>query len=392
MHSVLQSTCAIQELRHELAILKNKVIQSSVAEGNKNADEFHGSEQSKLSFDVTHEPVPYDATTSQTRLPSQHLKTQDSTQHRLSYLEGIAESISEMFKFLTEEKRRNDLLFTGVIAMRQCQCDNDFEKKSLQEENNQLQMRVTELERIVISGDFKAKPNIIRKKDKRAQVSVDDEEVTEQFRQTPTQREKNAETRNHQPNARLKARKYGKTTSKAPRPPNNRNNSAQKKILIVGDSQLKRINENKLSNNSKSVKVTAVGGMRIENLMSHVEHDKWDNIIVHVGTNNLKEGNSMKITDKLDECLTYIQARNPDCQVAYSGIFKRKDNPEFNKCGQEVNDKIKERLMQRGIDFIDNSNILFNNLYRDGLHLSTEGGVPKYCKNLSNYLRYSMCS
>ena len=78
--SVLQSSGAIQELRHELAILKNKVIQSSVAEGNKNADEFHGSEQSKLSFNVTHEPVPYDATTPQTRLPSQHLKTQDSTQ------------------------------------------------------------------------------------------------------------------------------------------------------------------------------------------------------------------------------------------------------------------------------------------------------------------------
>ena len=167
---------------------------------------------------------------------------------------------------------------------------------------------------------------------------------------------------------------------------------AQKKILIVGDAQLKRIDENKLSNNSKTVKVTAVGGMRIENLTSHVEHDKWDNIIVHVGTNNLKEGNSMKITDKLDKCLTYIQARNPDCQVAYSSIFKRKDNPEFNKCGQEVNDKIKDRFMQRGIDFIDNSNILFNNLYRDGLHLSTEGGLPKYCKNLSNYLRYSMCS
>ena len=92
--------------------------------------------------------------------------------------------------------------------------------------------------------------------------------------------------------------------------------------------------------------------------MSHVEHNKWDNKL-HVGTNNLKEGNSRKITDKLDECLTYIKARNPDCQVAYSSIFKPKDNPEFNKCGQEVNDKIKERtFMQRGIDLIDNSNIL----------------------------------
>ena len=119
----------VQELRHELAILKNKVIQSSVAEGNKNGDEFHGSEQSKLSFNVAHEPVPYDATTPQTRLPFQHLKTQDSTQHKPSYLEGKVESNNEMFKFLMEEKRRNDLLFTGVIAKRQCQCDNDFEKK-----------------------------------------------------------------------------------------------------------------------------------------------------------------------------------------------------------------------------------------------------------------------
>ena len=83
-------------------------------------------------------------------------------------------------------------------------------------------------------------------------------------------------------------------------------------------------------------------------------------------------------------------SREPGLPGRLLKYFKRKDNPEFNKCGQEVNDKIKERLMQRGIDFIDDSNILFNNLYRDGLHLSTEGGVPKYCKNLSNYLRYSL--
>ena len=126
--SVLQSTSAIQDLRHELAIVKNKVTQSSVAGGNKNGDEFHGSEQSKLSFNIAHEPVPYDATTPQTRLPSQHLNTQDSTQDRLSYLEGKVESINEMCKFLMEEKRRNDILFTEVIAKRQCQCSNDFEK------------------------------------------------------------------------------------------------------------------------------------------------------------------------------------------------------------------------------------------------------------------------
>ena len=50
--SVQQSTGAIQELKHEFATLKNKVIQSSVSEGNKNGDEFQGSEQSKHSFNI----------------------------------------------------------------------------------------------------------------------------------------------------------------------------------------------------------------------------------------------------------------------------------------------------------------------------------------------------
>ena len=50
-----------------------------------------------------------------------------------------------------------------------------LKKKRLQEENDQLQKRITELERIVVIWDFKAKPNIIRQKDIRFQASVDDE-------------------------------------------------------------------------------------------------------------------------------------------------------------------------------------------------------------------------
>ena len=78
--SMLQSICAIQELRHELAILKNKVTQSSVAERNKNSDEFHGSEQSKLSFNIAHEPVPYHPTNQATFPASKKSRRQYSTQ------------------------------------------------------------------------------------------------------------------------------------------------------------------------------------------------------------------------------------------------------------------------------------------------------------------------
>ena len=48
----------------------------------------------------------------------------------------------------------------------------------------------------------------------------------------------------------------------------------KKRILIVEDSQLKNVDEDKLSNETKTVKVKSVGGMITENLIKNVEHNE----------------------------------------------------------------------------------------------------------------------
>ena len=103
--------------------------------------------------------------------------------------------------------------------------------------------------------------------------------------------------------------------------------------------------------------------------MNNTEHDTCGNVIIHVGTNALHHNSIDRIVEELDESLTFLQARNPDCQVTFSCIFKRKDSSDLSEKGQAVNRRLKERLMIRGIDYIENENT-FSNLARDGLHIN----------------------
>ena len=74
-------------------------------------------------------------------------------------------------------------------------------------------------------------------------------------------------------------------------------------------------------------------------------------------------------------------------QVAFSGIIKRKDDLELNAKAIKTNEVIVEKLMYSGFDFIDNNQIKYGYLARDGLHIN-DGGVRKLAANFSHYVRY----
>ena len=52
-----------------------------------------------------------------------------------------------------------------------------------------------------------------------------------------------------------------------------------------------------------------------------------------------------------------------------------------------MNELLAEELALNGIDYIDNSNILFSNLWHDGLHVN-EGGVRKLSGNMIKFMKY----
>ena len=94
---------------------------------------------------------------------------------------------------------------------------------------------------------------------------------------------------------------------------------------------LKHVKGEVLSNGKRKVTVRSVSGLRSEKLLNHIEHDTYDNVIIHVGTNDLRQNSIDRMVEELDESLTYLQARNPDCQVTFSCIFKRNDSSDLNE-------------------------------------------------------------
>ena len=165
--------------------------------------------------------------------------------------------------------------------------------------------------------------------------------------------------------------------------------SQRVKITIVGDSQLKRLDETKLSNHHHQVEIIAKGGSRIRQATQQVGKSESDIIVVHAGTNDIKSSNPEALSDAIIETLNKIQQNNPSSQIAYSSIFRRNDKNDLtpNRKVTEVNKIIEEKLNLHGFDFINNSNILFCNLWKDGLHIN-DGGIRKFAGNLSSYFRY----
>ena len=114
-----------------------------------------------------------------------------------------------------------------------------------------------------------------------------------------------------------------------------------------------------------------------------------DIIVVHAGTNDIKSSNAEALSDEIINTLSKIQESNPSSQIAYSSMFRRNDKNDLtpNRKVAEVNKILEEKLNLHGFDFINNANILFCNLWKDGLNINA-GGIRKFAGNLSSYFRY----
>ena len=161
----------------------------------------------------------------------------------------------------------------------------------------------------------------------------------------------------------------------------------KKNAIIVGDSQLRNIDGAKLSNEHFNVTVKPMPGARIAR-MKNVNYADADVVIVHAGTCNLKkQSDPEELADEIVSTLRDLKSKGNKAQVAFSGIIKRKDDLELNAKAIKTNEIIVEKLMYSGFDFIDNNQIKYGYLARDGLHIN-DGGVRKLAANFSHYIRY----
>ena len=159
--------------------------------------------------------------------------------------------------------------------------------------------------------------------------------------------------------------------------------------LIIGDSTTRILSSNKLSNDDLQVKIKSHAGGRLHDLYNSVIHmaetDDFictaDAVIIHGGTNNLSDGDSVDSVEKeVSQIVQKIKHINPDCKVIVSSVMPRKNDRLANQLINQTNRTLKGLCESNSYDFMDiTGKVLKDNepvtdLYRDNIHLNTKGG------------------
>ena len=116
--------------------------------------------------------------------------------------------------------------------------------------------------------------------------------------------------------------------------------------------------------------------MKTKQAVSKVGKSDKEIIIVHAATNDVKSSSQEQLCKDVIDTLNQIQANIPNSQIAFSSVIRRKDDQSISTKVRKLNGLLEEELAINGFDIIDNGDIQYSNLWKDGLHVN-EGGIGK---------------
>ena len=127
--------------------------------------------------------------------------------------------------------------------------------------------------------------------------------------------------------------------------------------------------------------------MKIEQSTKEIDKTNQEIIIIHAATNNVVAKTPEKLSKDVINQLKQVQKNNPETRTVFSSVFRRRDDPILNAKVTKLNKLLEDENLLNGFDIIDNSNIMFSNLWTDGLHIN-DGGVRKLSGNFSKFIKY----
>ena len=137
--------------------------------------------------------------------------------------------------------------------------------------------------------------------------------------------------------------------------------------LVVGDSMIQGLEENKLKR--YNAKIRSFPGSTIDDLYDYIKpllKKKPTNVIIHCGTNDAQNKSAGMILNELNNLKVHIEEVNPGTNVFFSSPIIRKDDVTLDKKLQEV----ASYLDQNYEKVVTSRNIDYTCLGRKGLHLN----------------------
>ena len=174
---------------------------------------------------------------------------------------------------------------------------------------------------------------------------------------------------------------------------NNKENTSKEKqgkypngtTVVLGDSILNGVIQEKLSRPGRPVKVHNFRGATLDDMKYHVIpiiRKEPSFAILHIGTNDAPHTTSKEILDQILELKALIIKELPTCRVVISTPTVRSDNAKAALTVSQLTNK----LLELNIETVDNRNINHRNLGQKGLHLN-QSGTGRFAKNIFNIIK-----
>ena len=166
-----------------------------------------------------------------------------------------------------------------------------------------------------------------------------------------------------------------------------------KKVLIIGDSHVRRLNRHRLNqsfDHAKSI-LKAFSGAKIQDLehyiIPHLSEEKPDIAVIHIGSNNVTYNSldknvtdvAMSIIQIAQKCVNYGVK-----DIVISSVFI-KDSLKLSAFIRRLNDELRILCTEHNFHFVSNDNINRKYICGDGVHL-TNAGTELFARNVVNFL------
>ena len=150
----------------------------------------------------------------------------------------------------------------------------------------------------------------------------------------------------------------------------------KKLVFIAGDSIIQHVQGWDLSMNDKHVAVKSFSGARIADMDDHLRpllRKKPDEIILHVGTSNIRNESPRSAAEGIVNLVTQIQHDSPTTHLAISPLLPRSDNLDFNDKIREANKILKSFCSSWGLTLLRINKIDLTCSNHRGVHLNRKG-------------------
>ena len=177
------------------------------------------------------------------------------------------------------------------------------------------------------------------------------------------------------------------TTSPSQKPRSSNRRKKKKTVVIAGDSIVKNIIGASMSgfDDDHFFVVKSFPGATLEDMKDFIKpliKRQPDKLILHAGTNNLRNSSPRTIADSIVNLAAKIKEESSNTDVGISGLLVRNDNTDLASKVNLVNKILFDYCNLNQIPFLGNTNINTSHLNSRGLHLNKRGSTT-----LQNNLR-----